>query len=112
MSKFYNNSEDKIIGFRYSHLQITNSIPCAILLQKLIWLAENTDYAHRVNDDGWFFRTTQQLEKDTCLTFSQQVMAENRLIKLGFIQKKVRGIPPKKFFKVDLKAIQKAIDSL
>ena len=52
-------------------------------------------------DDGWFFSTRENIEKKIGLSRKQQDSAIKKLIDLGLIEKKRKGVPPKKHFKLN-----------
>lgn len=54
---------------------------------------------------GWFYLTSQDVEDRTTLTRKQQDKSINNLISLGFIEVKVKGVPPRRFFNINLEAI-------
>ena len=71
----------------------------AILLADLI-SKEEYFIANGMIDDGWFFNTAKNIEKDTSLTSHQQRRAIKHLKSLGIIETKVVGIPAKQHFKI------------
>ena len=71
----------------------------AILLADLI-SKEEYFIANGMIDDGWFFNTAKNIEKDTSLTSHQQRKAIKHLKSLGIIETKVVGIPAKQHFKI------------
>jgi len=50
--------------------------------------------------EGYFFNTVENMEQDTCLSDYQQREAIAKLKDLGLIDYKVKGIPPKRYFKI------------
>lgn len=50
--------------------------------------------------EGYFFNTVENMEQDTCLSDYQQREAVCKLKDLGLIDYKVKGIPPKRYFKI------------
>ena len=71
----------------------------AILLADLI-SKEEYFIANGMIDDGWFFNTAKNIEKDTSLTSHQQRRAIKHLKSIGIIETKVVGIPAKQHFKI------------
>lgn len=65
-------------------------------------LAKSAYYEERgMISDGWFFSTVADLEESTTLTEKQQRRAINNLVKSGLIHSERRGMPAKRFFKID-----------
>lgn len=50
--------------------------------------------------EGYFFNTVENMEQDTCLSDYQQRESIAKLKDLGLIDYKVKGIPPKRYFKI------------
>ena len=60
-------------------------------------------------DDGWFYQTSDTLEELTTLSRYKQDNAIEQLEKAGILEKDVRGIPAKRYFKLDYKALANKI---
>lgn len=50
--------------------------------------------------DDWFFRSVEDLERDTCISYHKQRVAIEKLEERGFLQTKIAGRPGKRFFKI------------
>ena len=61
--------------------------------------------------DGWFYQTSETLEEFTSLSRYKQDKAIDELVEAGVLQKDVRGIPAKRYFKLDYKALANKIAS-
>ena len=59
--------------------------------------------------DGWFYQTTSTVEKITTLTRHNQDKSIKELEDTGILIKEVRGMPAKKYFKIDYKALNDKI---
>ena len=65
-------------------------------------LAKSAYYEeHGMISDGWFFSTVADLEESTTFSEKQQRRAINNLIKSGLIHSERRGMPAKRFFKIN-----------
>ena len=60
-------------------------------------------------DDGWFYQTSDTLEELTTLSRYKQDNAIEQLEDAGILEKDVRGIPAKRYFKLDYKALANKI---
>lgn len=58
-------------------------------------------------EDGFFFSTVEMVEENTGLTDYQQRKAINSLKEKGLIEAKVKGLPPKRYIKINEEAILK-----
>lgn len=63
----------------------------------------------QTDNDGYFYSTIENVEKNTGLSREQQDTALLHLIEKGIIDKNVKGIPPKRFFKINEKALEQSI---
>lgn len=59
--------------------------------------------------DGWFYQTTSTIEKITTLKRFKQDNSIKELEDMGILVKEVRGMPAKKYFKIDYKALNDKI---
>lgn len=57
------------------------------------------------DDDGWFYQTHDTVESMTGLSRHKQDVAIDKLEKEGILHKQVRGIPAKRYFKLDYKVL-------
>ena len=71
----------------------------AILLADLI-SKEQYFIENNMLDDGWFFNTSENIEKDTTLSRHKQSIAIKKLIDNGFIKTKLKGLPASLHFKI------------
>lgn len=60
-------------------------------------------------DDGWFYQTSDTLEDLTTLSRYKQDNAIEQLENAGILEKDVRGIPAKRYFRLDYKALANKI---
>lgn len=74
---------------------IKEAILLADLISKEQYFIENN-----MLDDGWFFNTAENIEKDTTLSRHKQSVAIKNLVKKGFIRAKLKGIPASLHFKI------------
>ena len=77
----------------------------AILLYELVRLSEHyknlNQYQTFDGIDGYFFQTIEHLEKWTVLTREQQDKAFKKLSSLNFVEKILKGLPAKRYFKIN-----------
>lgn len=59
----------------------------------------------------YFFLTSETLEKETALTYKQQLKAAKELEKSGYIETRVMGVPSKKYFHITDKIRQALLGS-
>ena len=75
-------------------------LECAVFLSEIVsewsyW--ENTGKA----EDGWFFSTQKNIEKNTNLKRCKQNACAKKLVELGLLETEVRGMPAQKYFRIN-----------
>lgn len=61
-------------------------------------------------DDGWFFSTVENIERNTTLSKYKQKKALENLQQKGLISLKIKGIPAKRYVKINEEAISQIFD--
>ncbi len=61
-------------------------------------------------DDGWFFSTVENIENNTTLNDYKQRKAIDNLIKMNIIEVKVKGLPAKRYFKINEEQVIKLLN--
>lgn len=77
------------------NIGIQEAIFFSELISKYIYFSEKGELK-----DGYFFNTVENLEYDTCLSDYQQRKCIQKLREIGLISTKLKGIPPKRYFKI------------
>lgn len=75
-------------------------LDCAVLYSELASKYKYFKSRGQLTEDGFFFNTVDNLCYDTCLSDYQQREGIEKLIKLGLVDKCVKGLPAKRYFKV------------
>lgn len=57
------------------------------------------------DEKGWFYQTVDTIEKMTTLSRHKQDQCIKQLEDKGILEKEVRGIPPKRYFKINYKCL-------
>ena len=60
-------------------------------------------------DNGYFFSTIENIEKNTTLKEKRQRIAFNKLKELGIIDIKIKGMPAKRYIKINEEVLYKTI---
>lgn len=82
-------------------------IEAALLLGEL--LSEYAYYEDReeLTEDGYFFSKSENIERNTTLSYYKQSEALKILQSYGFVETELRGVPARKYFRLDLDNILK-----
>ena len=62
--------------------------------------------------DGWFFNTEDNIAQDTTLSPSQQRKCIKNLVKLNIIEVKRKGVPAKRYFKINEEQVINFLNNL
>lgn len=87
-------------------------IEASLLLSDLIWQYEKFKLAGTLQKDDSFFNTRETIEKNTTLSIHKQRMALAVLKEENLIESYTKGIPPKAYYKLNLKNINDLVNSL
>ena len=59
----------------------------------------------------WVYKTIEEMKEETCLSRSEQDRAIKKWKQLGVLDKKLRGVPPMRHFRVNITALVKLLDA-
>lgn len=61
------------------------------------------------NNDGWFYKTAPSLEEETGLSNHKQSKIIEELTKLGILEQENKGMPMKRYFRINFKKIEELV---
>ncbi len=61
------------------------------------------------DEEGWFYQTSETLEELTGLSNNKQTLCINQLIEIGALYQQNKGMPRKRYFKIDYETIQRLV---
>lgn len=61
------------------------------------------------NDDGWFYKTAPSLEEETGLSSHKQSKIIEELTKLGILEQENKGMPMKRYFRINFNKIEELV---
>lgn len=79
----------------------------ALLLGELVSEYSYFEKADQLTEDGYFFSKSENIENNTTLSYYKQNEALKVLQSWGFVETDLRGVPAKKYFKLNLDEILK-----
>lgn len=95
------------IAFHPAFVRISGSIKAGLLLsQAFYWQNRTTDPA------GWFFKTQEEWERETCLTRREQETAREHLRTAGLLEEERRGIPARLYYRINIERFKTALNAL
>ncbi len=86
---------------------VLESVNAAIILYQLLYWHQKGK-----REDGFIFKTSEELRRETGLSRTQQDNGIRRLISLGIVDKKLAQIPAKRHFRVNFVELQKRLPGL
>lgn len=84
--------------------QIAKSILAGIFLSQILY------WHGKGAQKDWIFKTIAEFESETCMTRSQQTLAIRIWKAFHVLEVEIRGIPPKRHFKTNLKVLFSLIE--
>jgi hypothetical protein len=94
------------IAFHPILARITKSVSAGLMLSQAIYWTDTMDE----DREGWFHKTIEEWERETCLSRREQESARERLRSLGLVAEERRGLSPIKWFRVNFDVLQMLID--
>lgn len=86
---------EKPIAFNRIFAELVNSATGGLFMsQMLFWQGKG-------DDKEWIYKTINQMKEETALSKSEQNRAIRDWGKLGVLEKKVKGIPATRYFKIN-----------
>lgn len=79
-------------------------IETAFLLTTLIEASDGL-----ANDEGWFYKTAPSLEEETGLSNHKQSKIIEELTKLGILEQENKGMPMKRYFRINFQKIEELV---
>lgn len=95
----------RFIVYQPEFTHITGAITAGIFVCNLVqWTGKQRDA------DGWIFKTQGEIMEETGLTRREQETARKILKDRGFLVEAKRGIPARLFYRVEIDALNDAVD--
>ncbi len=91
---------DRPIAFHPVFARLADSISAGLMLSQAFYWASRTH-----DPDGWFYKSQDEWEEETCLTRRQQETARKKLRELGVLEEQHAGMPAKLYFRVNYEVL-------
>ena len=92
------------VAFYPSLADLTGSVTAALLLGQCLYWTRSV-LRRQPERGGWFWKTSAEWQRETGLSRREQDPARRRLRALGVLQEQRRGMPAKRWFRLDLAAL-------
>ncbi|HOI82980.1 MAG TPA: hypothetical protein PKW30_01600, partial [Campylobacterales bacterium] len=93
----------RTIAFNVKLVWITGSVNAALLLSQLCYWSDKGDMRN------FFYKTINEIEDETGLSRYEQDGALKLLVAKKLVTYELRSVPPKRYFRVQWEAIEKAL---
>ena len=91
------------VAFHPGLKKLTKSTTATLFLcQFIYWTGKQAD------PEGWIYKTSDEIEEETGLTYNEQATARTHLLKLKFIEEEYKRLEHKMVFRIMAKAIDEA----
>lgn len=87
---------DGVIAYHASFAKHFGGVKAAVLLSQLYyWRDKGSD------PDGWIYKTIDEIEDETGLTYREQRTARKKLVEAGVLEEELRGLPAQLYYRVN-----------
>ncbi len=93
------------VAFNRDLAKALGSVTAGLLLSQLLY------WHGKGNDPEWFYKTIEELKEETELSRAEQDTAIKRCKELGLIKVKIKGIPAKRHFTLNIEKIIEILES-
>jgi len=76
--------------------ELTKSATAGLFLSQLLY------WWDKGSTKGWIYKTIKEMQEETCLSRSEQDRAIRIWKKLGILKVEKSGIPPRRYFQIDI----------
>jgi hypothetical protein len=87
------------IAFNPDLARVLGSAKAGLFLSQLLY------WWNKGEDPNWIYKTVKEFQEETTLSKKEQLGAQKICIKKGVIEVRVKGIPAKRHFKIDIDKI-------
>jgi predicted transcriptional regulator len=94
------------IAFHSPLGRIAGSALSGLMLSQACYWSDNAETQKR---EGWFYKSQEEWETETCLTRWEQESARKQLRKRGYLEEKRQGVPARLWYRVNFEKIWSAL---
>lgn len=99
--------DEPIVAQRWA-VTATGSITAAVMISYALQLSQ----ALQNKNEGWFAKTIKEWQEEAGLSRSEQETARARLLELGLLKERRKGMPARLEYKVDQDRVYALVDAL
>jgi len=88
--------ETRVIAYRPEFAHLTHSVGAGLLLSQMLHWSSTLGE----KNDGWFWMTIEEIYRQTGMSGCQQRLARTTLARLGLLEMRRRGAPPKLYYRL------------
>lgn len=94
------------ISFNPDLAKLVGDVGGGLFLSQLLY------WSSRGRDPEWFYKTIDELEEETLLSRTQQLRAQKKCVALGILDVKLRGLPRKRHFRVNIETLVSLLEEI
>jgi hypothetical protein len=98
LKKAFDTIFSRPIAFHAALGRLAGGATAGLMLSQACFWSGNRETEKR---DGWFYKTQEEWEEETCLTRREQETARKHLRSKGYLEEARRGVPAKLWYKVN-----------
>lgn len=98
---------DRPIAFQRVFVKLGVGITGALMLSQAVYWSNRTK-----DPDGWFYKDQAEWEEETGLTRREQETARKKLVDLGVLQERKKGIPCRLFYRVNMRVLSLQVNKI
>ncbi|HWE00651.1 MAG TPA: hypothetical protein VG345_16485 [Bryobacteraceae bacterium] len=94
----------------YPELAKRVGLPLSIFICQLLYWTPRAGEAESEDGEGWIYKTSEEVERETSLTYEQQLLARKKAIGLGLLEEKYKRFEHRQYFRLKLEAFDALFD--
>lgn len=91
----------RLVSYNVCLSKVLGGITASIFLNQLLY------WSGKSENPDWIYKKVAESQEETGLTSDQQLTAQKKLVALGIIEVKKKGIPPIRRFKINYERLYK-----
>jgi len=100
---------DRPVAYHRVYRVITGSTVAAVMLSQAAYWQQVCDKSGCGDGHGWWWKDRTEWEQETGLSRSEQETARKRLVQIGVLEEKRRGVPARMWYRIDIQILEEKL---
>ena len=100
---------DRPVAYHRVYRVITGSTVAAVMLSQAAYWQQVCDKSGCGDGHGWWWKDRTEWEEETGLSRSEQETARKRLVQIGVLEEKRRGVPARMWYRIDIQILEEKL---